>query len=53
MEGKTIEVEEVKKVAQGNTEFGSRLYSLLREEPGNIIMSPFSVSGVMAMVGTH
>ena len=30
--------------------FGGRLYQLLREEEGNIIMSPFSVSGVMAMV---
>ena len=32
--------------------FGGRLYQLLREEEGNIIMSPFSVSGVMAMVST-
>ena len=31
--------------------FGSRLYRQLKDEPGNIIMSPFSVSGVMAMVG--
>lgn len=31
--------------------FGSRLYQQLKDEPGNIIMSPFSVSGVMAMVG--
>ena len=30
--------------------FGSRLYQQLKDEPGNIIMSPFSVSGVMAMV---
>jgi hypothetical protein len=38
-------------VAGGNSLFGSRLYEQLRDEEGNIIMSPFSVSGVMAMVG--
>lgn len=43
-------VAEVAAVAEGNTVFGGRLYQLLREEEGNIIMSPFSVSGVMAMV---
>ena len=31
--------------------FGGRLYQQLKDEPGNIIMSPFSISGVMAMVG--
>jgi len=41
---------EVEAVAKGNTEFGGKLYNLLRKEPGNIIMSPFSVSGVMAML---
>ena len=30
--------------------FGGRLYQQLKDEPGNIIMSPFSISGVMAMV---
>ena len=33
--------------------FGSRLYQQLKDEPGNIIMSPFSVSGVMAMVALN
>ena len=36
---------------QSLQEFARRLYQLLKDEPGNIIMSPFSVSGVMAMVG--
>jgi len=43
-------LEEVKKVASGNTVFSGRLYELLRKEEGNIVMSPFSISGVMAMV---
>jgi len=50
MEDTITAVGEVESVARGNTVFGGRLYNLLREEPGNIIMSPFSVSGVMAMV---
>jgi serine protease inhibitor len=45
--------DEVAAVAGGNSLFGSRLYQQLREEEGNIIMSPFSVSGVMAMVSRH
>ena len=49
MEGNTNTVEEVNKVTQGNTEFGGRLYDMMSGEPGNIIMSPFSVSPVIAM----
>ena len=30
--------------------FSGRLYDLLRKEPNNIIMSPYSVSVIMAMV---
>ena len=52
MEGKIAKVEEVDMVAKGNTEFGGRLYDLLREDPGNIIMSAFSVSAVMAMASS-
>merc|ERR1712106_263732 len=40
----------VKSVASSNDEFSIKLYDLLKEEEGNLIMSPFSVSGVMAMV---
>jgi len=43
-------VGQVKAVAHSNMVFSGRLYDLLRKEPGNIIMSPFSVSGVMAML---
>merc|ERR1712013_845460 len=50
MSDKISAVNQVAAVAKGNTVFGSRLYQQLKDEPGNIIMSPFSVSGVMAMV---
>jgi len=50
MSDKISAVDQVAAVATGNTVFGSRLYQQLKDEPGNIIMSPFSVSGVMAMV---
>jgi len=50
MSDKISAVNQVAAVATGNTVFGSRLYQQLKDEPGNIIMSPFSVSGVMAMV---
>merc|ERR1711970_228401 len=50
MSDKITAVDQVAAVATGNTVFGSRLYQQLKDEPGNIIMSPFSVSGVMAMV---
>ena len=49
MEGRIVKGEEVDRVAKGNTEFGGRLYNLLRKDSGNIIMSAFSVSAVMAM----
>merc|ERR1712223_1982980 len=52
MSDKISAVNQVAAVAKGNTVFGSRLYQQLKDEPGNIIMSPFSVSGVMAMVAT-
>ena len=42
-------MEELNMVAKGNTEFGGRLYNILREKSGNIIMSPFSASAVVAM----
>jgi len=42
---------EVKDVALGNSMFGLNLYNIIKKEnPGNIILSPFSVSSVMAMV---
>jgi len=50
MSNKITAVDQVAAVARGNTVFGGRLYQQLKDEPGNIIMSPFSISGVMAMV---
>merc|ERR1712002_118098 len=50
MSDKIEHVEEVKRVARSNDQFSKDLYDLLRKEEGNLIMSPFSVSGVMAMV---
>merc|ERR1711953_605102 len=50
MSDKISAVNQVAAVAKGNTVFGSRLYQQLKDEPGNIIMPPFSISGVMAMV---
>jgi len=50
MSDKIEHLEEVKSVASSNDEFSIKLYDLLKEEEGNLIMSPFSVSGVMAMV---
>jgi len=50
MSDKIEHVEEVKSVAKSNDQFSKDLYDLLRKEEGNLIMSPFSVSGVMAMV---
>ena len=43
-------VKEVKSLAKSNDQFSKSFYDLLRKEEGNLIMSPFSVSGVMAMV---
>jgi len=50
MNDKLTALKEVEAVASGNKVFSGRLYNLLREKEGNIIFSPFSVSGVMAMV---
>jgi len=50
MSDKIEHVEEVKSVAKSNDQFSKSFYDLLRKEEGNLIMSPFSVSGVMAMV---
>merc|ERR1711970_197423 len=51
MSDKIENVEEVKSVAKSNDQFSKSFYDLLiKEEEGNLIMSPFSVSGVMAMV---
>ena len=52
MEGRIVKGEEVDIVAKGNTEFGGRLYNLLSKDSGNIIMSAFSVSAVMAMASS-
>lgn len=43
-------VQEVREVAASNEEFSTKLYDLMRGEEGNLIMSPFSVSSVMAML---
>jgi len=43
-------VQEVKNVAISNEKFCSKLYDVMRSEEGNLIMSPFSVSSVMAML---
>jgi len=43
-------VQEVREVAASNEEFSTKLYNLMRGEEGNLIMSPFSVSSVMAML---
>jgi len=43
-------VQEVKSVAHSNEVFGKTLYDLLKNDDGNLVMSPFSVSAVMAMV---
>eukprot|EP00091_Calanus_sinicus_P015572 TRINITY_DN3396_c0_g1_i1.p1 TRINITY_DN3396_c0_g1~~TRINITY_DN3396_c0_g1_i1.p1 ORF type:complete len:469 (-),score=154.10 TRINITY_DN3396_c0_g1_i1:132-1538(-) len=50
MSDKIVHVEEVRSVASSNEQFSVKLYDLLRKKEGNLIMSPFSVSGVMAMV---
>jgi len=47
---KITAVNQVAAVATGNTLFGSRLYQQMKDESGNIIMSSFSISVIMAMV---
>ncbi|AKT42191.1 serpin family protein [Chondromyces crocatus] len=36
-------------LAQGNTEFALALYQQLREDPGNLFYSPYSISSALAM----
>jgi len=50
MSDKIEHVEEVKSVAASNEQFSIKLYDVLKKDEGNLIMSPFSVSSVMAMV---
>merc|ERR1719186_1180970 len=50
MSDKIEHVEEVKSVAASNEQFSTKLYDVLKKDEGNLIMSPFSVSSVMAMV---
>lgn len=50
MSDKMEHLEEVKGVAASNDQFSIKMYNMLKGEEGNLIMSPFSVSGVMAMV---
>src|SRR5277367_4012443 len=42
-------------VAQGSTAFALDLYSRLRDQPGNLFFSPYSVDTALAMVyaGAH
>src|SRR5437868_11905595 len=37
------------RLAAGNTRFGFDLYGKLREAPGNVFLSPFSISAALAM----
>jgi len=53
----TLQVHQVfiqrKTVARGNSEFGQNLYDVVRKSTeGNIVMSPYSASSVMAMAKT-
>ena len=43
-------MQEVSRVASSNDKFSIKLYDHLKNKEGNLIMSPFSVSAVMAMV---
>ena len=43
-------MKDVSCVARRNDKFSMKLYDLLKNTEGNLIMSPFSVSAVMAMV---
>jgi serpin B len=40
---------DVAAVAKGNNEFGFELYAKLRKQPGNLFLSPFSISTALAM----
>ena len=43
-------MDDVRSVSSSNNKFSVRLYDLLKSKEGNLLMSPFSVSAVMAMV---
>ena len=45
-----MHMEEVKSASRSNDKFSLRLYDLLKNKEGNLLMSPFSVSAAMAMV---
>ena len=45
-----MHMEEVKSVSRSNDKFSLRLYDLLKNKEGNMLMSPFSLSAVMAML---
>eukprot|EP00091_Calanus_sinicus_P022757 TRINITY_DN7372_c0_g1_i4.p1 TRINITY_DN7372_c0_g1~~TRINITY_DN7372_c0_g1_i4.p1 ORF type:complete len:157 (+),score=22.83 TRINITY_DN7372_c0_g1_i4:68-538(+) len=48
--GKLKHKEDVGRVASSNDKFSLKLYDLLKIKKGNLLMSPFSMSAVMAMV---
>jgi serine protease inhibitor len=50
MSDRIVHIKEVRSVAKSNDQFSIKLCNLLKEKEGNLSMSPFSVSGVMAMV---
>jgi serpin B len=41
--------EDLRAVAQGNSEFALALFGKLKDQPGNLFFSPFSVSAALAM----
>ena len=43
-------MEEVRSVARSNDKFSDKLYDLLKDKDGNLVMSSFSVSAVLATV---
>lgn len=50
MVDKLVHTEQVRAVANSNDLFATKMYGQLAKEDGNLVMSPFSVSGVMAML---
>ena len=50
MVNKLVHMEQVRAVASRNDMFASKLYSEVAKGEGNFVISPSSVSGVMAMV---
>jgi serpin B len=47
--GRAAEAPEVEPLIKGNTAFAMELYARLRDNQGNIVFSPYSVSSAMAM----